>query len=140
MCQNPLLAFEQLAQPGVVRILTSGQQQNAELGLTLLRNLLCHANPGPVIIAFGGVQLSNLHKFVDIGIQELHSSSGHAVPSTMRYRKAGVTMCSDNESDEFSHYCMDGEMVAMIKNTLALVAPSWRRAYIASNETSPLCS
>ncbi|MBF1994194.1 copper homeostasis protein CutC [Serratia symbiotica] len=128
MCQNPMLAFEQLAQLGVARILTSGQQQNAELGLTLLRNLR-HANPGPVIIAGGGVRLSNLHKFVDIGIQELHSSSGHAVPSTMRYRKAGVTMCSDNESDEFSHYCVDGEMVAMMKNTLALVAPLAQSLY-----------
>ncbi|KFK94389.1 MULTISPECIES: copper homeostasis protein CutC [unclassified Serratia (in: enterobacteria)] len=123
MCQSPLVALEQLTQLGVARILTSGQQQNAELGLPLLRNLL-QASQGPVIMAGAGVRLSNLHKFVDIGIQELHSSSGHWVPSTMRYRKAGVTMCSDSEFDEFSHYCVDGEMVEAMKNALALVSPT----------------
>ncbi|MFZ1874700.1 MAG: copper homeostasis protein CutC [Chania sp.] len=127
MCQNPLVALDQLTQLGVARILTSGQQQNAELGLPLLRNLL-QASQGPVIMAGAGVRLSNLHKFVDIGIQELHSSSGHTVPSTMRYRKAGVTMCADSEFDEFSHYCVDGEMVEAMKNALALVDPMTKSA------------
>ncbi|PVZ85042.1 copper homeostasis protein CutC [Serratia sp. S1B] len=127
MCQNPMMALEQLTQLGVARILTSGQQQNAELGLPLLRDLL-RASKGPVVMAGAGVRLSNLHKFVDIGIQELHSSAGHTVPSTMRYRKAGVTMCSDNEFDEFSHYCVDGEMVEAMKNALAMFAPVTMRA------------
>ncbi|HEI8864744.1 copper homeostasis protein CutC [Serratia sp. AKBS12] len=122
MCQNPMIALAQLTDLGVARILTSGQQQNAELGLPLLRDLQ-QASQGPVIMAGAGVRLSNLHKFVDIGIRELHSSSGHTVPSTMRYRKAGVTMCADNEFDEFSHYCVDGEMVEAMKNALALVDP-----------------
>lgn len=123
MCQNPMVALEQLTQLGVARILTSGQQQNAELGLPLLRDLL-HASQGPVIMAGAGVRLSNMHKFVDIGIRELHSSAGHTVPSTMRYRKAGVTMCADNEFDEFSHYCVDGETVEAMKNALAMLVPA----------------
>ena len=126
MCQNPMVALEQLTELGVARILTSGQQQSAELGLPLLRDLR-QASHGPVIMAGAGVRLSNLHKFVDIGLHELHSSSGHLVPSTMRYRKAGVTMCSDNEFDEFSHYCVDGEMVEAMKNALALVDPGAKR-------------
>jgi copper homeostasis protein len=32
-------------------------------------------------------------------------------------------MCSDSEFDEFSHYCVDGEMVEAMKNSLALVDP-----------------
>ena len=31
MCQNPMVALEQLTELGVARILTSGQQQSAEL-------------------------------------------------------------------------------------------------------------
>lgn len=127
MCQNPMVALDQLTQMGVARILTSGQQQNAELGLLLLRDLL-RASKGPIVMAGAGVRLSNLHKFVDIGIQELHSSAGHTVPSTMRYRKAGVTMCSDNEFDEFSHYCVDGEMVESMKNALAMFKPATTNA------------
>ncbi|WON78468.1 copper homeostasis protein CutC [Serratia sp. UGAL515B_01] len=123
MCQNPMVALAQLTQLGVARILTSGQQQNAELGLPLLRDL-ARASQGPVVMAGAGVRLSNMHKFVDIGIQELHSSAKQTVPSTMRYRKAGVTMSSDNEFDEFSHYCVDGDMVEAMKNALMLMKPS----------------
>lgn len=39
MCINPLLGLEQLKNLGVARILTSGQQQSAELGLLLLKEL-----------------------------------------------------------------------------------------------------
>lgn len=46
MCQNPMVALDQLTQLGVARILTSGQQQSAELGLPLLRDLV-HASQGP---------------------------------------------------------------------------------------------
>jgi copper homeostasis protein len=42
----------------------------------------------------------------------------------MRYRKAGVTMCADNEFDEFSHYCVDGETVEAMKNALAMLTPA----------------
>lgn len=123
MCQNPMTALDQLTQLGVARILTSGQQQSAELGLPLLRDL-SSASKGPVIMAGAGVRLSNLHKFLEIGIKELHSSAGHTVPSTMRYRKAGVTMCSDTECDEFSYYCVDGEMVESMKHTLGMLTVS----------------
>lgn len=50
MCINPLLALDQLTQLGVARILTSGQQANAELGLPLLRTLN-EKTQGPIIMA-----------------------------------------------------------------------------------------
>ena len=46
MCQNPMVALEQLTELGVARILTSGQQQSAELGLPLLRDLRGQSRPG----------------------------------------------------------------------------------------------
>jgi copper homeostasis protein len=102
---------------GVARILTSGQQQNAEVGLPMLRELN-QLTRGPIIMAGAGVRLTNLQKFVDIGLTELHSSAGRQVPSSMRYRKAGVTMSSDTDFDEFSRYCVDGDIVAAMKSTL----------------------
>lgn len=117
MCLNPKIALEQLTQLGVARILTSGQQQSAEVGLALLRELN-HLTTGPIIMAGSGVRLTNLQKFIDIGLTELHSSAGRQVPSDMRYRKAGVTMSSDTDFDEFSRYCVDGDIVAAMKNIL----------------------
>ncbi len=117
MCLNPKVALEQLTQLGVARILTSGQQQNAEVGLSMLRELN-ELSRGPIIMAGAGVRLTNLQKFVDIGLSELHSSAGRQVPSQMRYRKAGVTMSSDTDFDEFSRYCVDGDIVAAMKTAL----------------------
>lgn len=119
LCLNPHVALQQLTDLGVARVLTSGQQQQAENGLTLLRELI-RASRGPIIMAGAGVRLTNLHKFQRSGIQELHSSAGHWLPSAMRFRKVGVSMCSDAESDmdEFSHYCVDGDIVAEMKRVL----------------------
>lgn len=118
MCQHPMMALQQLTELGVARILTSGQQQNAELGLPLLRDLL-QASQGPIVMAGAGIRLSNVRKFIDSGLQELHTSAGHHVLSSMRYRKVGVTMCNDDEFDEFSYYCVDSEVVEAMKNALA---------------------
>jgi copper homeostasis protein len=118
MCHNPVQALEQLSTLGVARILTSGQQQNAELGLSLLRELKQHSH-APIIMAGAGVRLGNLQKFVEAGIDEVHSSAGQSVPSVMRYRKAGVSMSADAEADEFNRYCVDGDVVAAMKAVLA---------------------
>lgn len=117
MCHNPIQALEQLTELGVARILTSGQQQNAELGLSLLRELKQHSR-APIIMAGAGVRLGNLQKFVEQGIDEVHSSAGQSVPSVMRYRKAGVSMSADAEADEFNRYCVDGDVVAAMKTVL----------------------
>ncbi|PWC11477.1 copper homeostasis protein CutC [Brenneria roseae subsp. americana] len=119
MCLNPRLALEQLTDLGVSRILTSGQQQTAENGLVLLRELT-RASRGPIIMAGSGVRLTNLHKFQQNGIQELHSSAGQWTSSVMRYRKIGVSMCGDNtDMDEFSQYSVDGDVVAAMKRALS---------------------
>jgi len=125
MCLNPYQALQQLTDLGVARILTSGQQQNAEIGLALLRELNGQSH-GPIIMAGAGVRLTNLHKFQQIGIRELHSSARQVVPSGMRYRKAGVSMSVDGEADEFTQYCVDGDMVAAMKHALTLPSPAHR--------------
>ncbi|MGI8464787.1 copper homeostasis protein CutC [Pectobacterium punjabense] len=118
MCLNPYIALEQLTDLGVSRILSSGQQQTAENGLRLLRELT-QASRGPIIMAGSGVRLTNVHKFQQAGIRELHSSAGQWAPSPMRYRKIGVSMCSDAELDELSQYCVDGDVVAAMKRAVS---------------------
>lgn len=118
MCVNPLLGLQQLTDLGVDRILTSGQQQTAEVGLSLIKSLIQHSQ-GPLIMPGGGVRLTNLHKFIDAGVQEVHTSAGHMVPSVMRYRKAGVNMNTDSDTDEFAQFCVDSDMVAAMKEVFA---------------------
>jgi len=119
LCHSPLLALEQLTDLGVARILTSGQQQSAESGLPLL-NELNRQTRGPIIMAGAGVRLSNLQKFIDAGLSELHSSASQRIASPMRYRKAGVSMSSVAEMDEFSRACVDSDMVEAMKVAMSL--------------------
>jgi len=121
LCHSPKRALQELTELGVARILTSGQQQSAESGIALLKELT-HISEGPMIMAGAGVRLSNLQKFLDVGIKELHSSASHLLPSPMRYRKAGVSMCSDTETDEFSRYCVDGDVVEAMKGIINMNA------------------
>ncbi len=121
LCQQPKRALATLTELGVARILTSGQQQRAENGIALLKELT-ELSEGPIIMAGAGVRLSNLQKFLDVGIQELHSSVSRRVPSRMRYRKAGVSMCSSAEIDEFSRDCVDGDMVEAMKSIMQMNA------------------
>ena len=66
------------------------------------------------------MRLSNLQKFLDSGLQEVHSSASRAVASPMRYRKAGVSMCSEAETDEFSRSCVDGDVVEAMKSMMQM--------------------
>ncbi|AKJ42406.1 copper homeostasis protein CutC [Pragia fontium] len=115
MCANPIVALNQLTDIGIDRILTSGQQQTAEVGLPLIRDLI-HQSRGPVIMPGGGIRLTNIHKFIDAGVQEIHTTAGQVIPSLMRYRKAGVSMNTDSEADEFSQFRVDSDMVAAMKD------------------------
>ncbi len=122
LCHSPLMALQQLTDLGVARILTSGQQQSAESGLPLLKELTRNTR-GPIIMAGAGVRLSKLQKFVEAGLSEVHSSASQRVASPMRYRKAGVSMSSVAETDEFSRPCVDSDMVEAMKASLALSSP-----------------
>ncbi|WP_312154410.1 copper homeostasis protein CutC [Lelliottia nimipressuralis] len=117
MCKNPIQTFENLAELGVARILTSGQQSTAEKGLQLIMELKGHSGV-PIIMAGAGVRASNLKTFLNAGVEELHSSAGKWTPSPMRYRNTGLSMSTDAEADEYSRYSVDGESVAVMKSMI----------------------
>ena len=117
MCKDPIQAFENLAELGVARILTSGQQSTAEKGLQLIMELKGHSSV-PIIMAGAGVRASNLKTFLNAGVEELHSSAGKWTPSPMRYRNTGLSMSTDAEADEYSRYSVDGESVAVMKSMI----------------------
>ncbi|WP_313073290.1 copper homeostasis protein CutC [Atlantibacter hermannii] len=121
MCANPFNALDKLAELGVARVLTSGQQASAEKGISKIAELIAYSD-APIIMAGAGVRLSNLDTFIAQGVKELHSSAGVKVPSAMRYRNPGVSMSADADADEYSRYCVDGNAVAAMKAALAAVS------------------
>ena len=117
MCANPLQAADVLADLGVSRVLTSGQQPSAEKGISLIRELIAREGT-PTIMAGAGVRASNLSLFLEAGVKEVHSSAGQWVPSDMRYRNPGLSMSTDPEADEYLRYAVDGAAVAAMRDII----------------------
>jgi copper homeostasis protein len=104
MCENPFTAFDTAAKLGFHRILTSGQQQTAELGLELLQKLTEKNNPTLKIMAGSGVSAKNIPFFLQAGIQEIHLSGHKAEASNMVFKQPNVKMATtiwDNEYTQF---------------------------------------
>ncbi len=73
---DPIAALEELLHLGVKRILSSGQQASAELGIPLLANLVKLARDRISIMPGAGINASNAKKiWQETGVNELHFSA-----------------------------------------------------------------
>lgn len=72
---DPFEALDQLIEAGFDRILTSGQQRDAESGLERLIALKNHAAGRITIMPGGGVSNLNCKLFLEAGFTEIHSSA-----------------------------------------------------------------
>ncbi|MDJ1656102.1 copper homeostasis protein CutC [Raoultella sp. Ech2A] len=118
MCANPYQAYVALAELGVARILTSGQQASAEKGISLILELIALGDT-PIIMAGAGVRAANLPQFLEAGVKEVHSSAGQWLPSPMRFRNSRLSMSTDAEADEYSRYAVNGAAVAEMKSIIS---------------------
>lgn len=118
MCQDPHEAFDNLAELGVARILTSGQQPSAVKGVSLIAELIARSRV-PIIMAGAGVRADNLETILNAGVEEVHSSAGQWVSSPMRYRNPGLSMSTDPNADEYLRYVVNGASVVEMKAIVA---------------------
>lgn len=73
--ENSKEALGQLIELSVERVLTSGQQATAELGIGLLQELNEISKGRITILAGSGVSAVNANKFKAIGLKEIHASA-----------------------------------------------------------------
>ena len=118
MCRDPLAAIDLLAEAGVSRILTSGQQPTALEGRHNLERFARRAAGKLIIMACGELLPDNISTIRDIeGLQEFHSAARAEVLSQMRYRGT-VNMGDEAASAEFSWQEVDAELVSRMKVVL----------------------
>lgn len=99
-CANPRQALEMLAQMGIDRILTSGQQPTALQGVGLLKELNSLAAGRIKILAGCGVNEQNIRSIHELtGITEFHFSARLPQKSRMEYINPDVYM-GDKGADE----------------------------------------
>lgn len=93
VCRDPRKALEQLIELGCDRILTSGQQPNAEAGIPLLKELNKQAAQRIILLAGCGINETNIRRIaVETGIGEFHFSARERIKSEMQYRNEAVSM------------------------------------------------
>lgn len=94
---NPMEALEQLIQLKINRVLTSGQQESSQKGITLLTELQERAINRITVLPGGGINLNNAIMFKDAGFSEIHLS---ALKTEVVNKLPAVSMNSSKLFDE----------------------------------------
>ncbi|MBK9529106.1 MAG: copper homeostasis protein CutC [Acidobacteria bacterium] len=117
VCRDPLKAIDELAEIGVDRILTSGQEATAVEGLDMLADCVRHAASRITIMACGNLNERNINKVVAAtGVKEVHFTAFADVASGMRFRNERVFMGGTLRPPEYSRSVTDAGRVASIKS------------------------
>lgn len=103
MCCNPQKALEDIVALGCHRILTSGQQNKAEEGIPLLRELVQQAAGRIIIMPGSGVNPQNIARIArETGATEFHLSARTGVSSAMQFRQSNLSMGGTVTISEYS--------------------------------------
>lgn len=112
VCRDAHKAVDQLAEIGVDRILTSGQEATAVEGLDLLAELVSYAGDRITIMACGNLNERNIHKVITATkASEAHFTAFGEVGSGMLHRNERVFMGGALRPPEYSRAVTDAEKV-----------------------------
>lgn len=116
VCRDASKALEQIVNLGCDRILTSGQQATAELGIPLLKELRERAKGRITLLAGCGVNEKNICRIAkETGIQEFHFSARESIKSGMAYKNEAVSM---GGTVHISEYERNVTTVKRVKDTI----------------------
>ncbi len=119
MAKDPIEALNVLKASGVDRILTSGQQNSAINGATLIRDLIAKAGDELIIMPGGGITVENINQVMRMtGALEYHATLRNTFDGSMRFRRTGISMSGGSNEDEFSIRETDPMLVKQCVNKL----------------------
>lgn len=117
MTRNPMEALEDCIEVGFDRILTSGQQNKASLGVDLIAEMVRKASGRIKIMPGSGVNESNVVDIVTkTGVTEIHFSGVAFRNSSMIFRNPQITSMGSAEGDEFELRTVDPEKIRRIRH------------------------
>ncbi|MGI4897015.1 MAG: copper homeostasis protein CutC [Janthinobacterium lividum] len=110
-CKNPFQALEEIIEMGFERILTSGQENTAIKGASMIAKLIKKANGRISIMPGAGIRPDNLQELIQLtGATEYHTSAKNMVKSEMLFTEVRT----GNYDDEFLTEQTDVEMVKQL--------------------------
>jgi copper homeostasis protein len=114
-CKDPFEALEQLISIGCSRILTSGQQPTAPLGIELIAKLVAAADERIIIMPGSGVRADNINELaVRTKAREFHSSLRSKVKSNMEY----IHPAFAQSEESYTNHHIDSKEVKELKKRL----------------------
>lgn len=120
VCRDAKKALEEIIGLGCNRILTSGQQPTAEVGIPLLKELQEQAEGRIILLAGCGVNENNISRIAqETGIKEFHFSARESIKSNMSYKNEAVSMGGTVHIDEYERNVTTAQRV---RNTIQAIA------------------
>jgi copper homeostasis protein len=122
LCRDPFKGIEDVISTGADRLLTSGQKNRAELGISLISKLIQHAEKRIIIMPGSGINELNIGLIAKgTGANEFHLSGRKIIDSEMIFRRENIFMGGASGIPEFSRKVADPDMIRSIINNLKLM-------------------
>ncbi|XP_060527693.1 copper homeostasis protein cutC homolog [Cylas formicarius] len=117
-CRRPTIEVEVIIDLGFERILTSGKQKSAQMGVKLIKKLMDQVENRIIIMPGGGIDKDNL-KFIleNTDAKEIHGSFKKVKEQSINAEETETLL----EEKDVHIYVTDGDIVAEISNLLKTV-------------------
>lgn len=116
MTRDPFEALEDCIEVGFDRILTSGQQPTAALGVDVISKLVNQAAGRIIIMPGAGVNEQSVEAIVSkTKATEIHFSASRMRESLMTYRNSSISGMGSAEGAEFMIRTVDPERIRLIR-------------------------
>jgi copper homeostasis protein len=121
MCSDPVQGLEDIIATGAVRLLTSGQKNNAKDGIELIREMAIQAGERMIIMPGGGIDETNIAIIASsTKTREFHLTGRKTTDSQMIFRKEGVFM-GNPEYNEYTRKVADVQRIKKIITILQAI-------------------
>jgi len=121
MTRDPYEALEDCIEVGFERILTSGQQPRAALGIGLIAELVKRARGRIKIMPGSGIDEDSVHEIVSkTGVDEIHFSALAFRDSQMEFRNPAIAGMGSNEGSEFKLRTVDPDRIRRLRQLVDL--------------------
>lgn len=117
LCNNPYSGLESIIRAGCERLLTSGQENRAVDGLSMIKSLVEQADQRIIIMPGSGIDINNLESIISTGAKEFHMSASVRLRSRQLFFGNEV-MLGIHPENEFEVIQTTFDKVSTIKSYL----------------------
>jgi copper homeostasis protein len=118
-CRDPFKALEEIIEMGFDRILTSGLENTAVKGASLISKLIEKANGRIIIMPGAGIRPDNLKELIKLtGANEYHSTAKSTVKSEMLFKEVRTGTLEEEFLTEQTNVAIVKELIEIVNQSV----------------------